>query len=125
MIPAIEYIYDIFQFEGNQAGGFITFCNDRKAYKLSYTQGEVVELGDYMYFPCVSPDEKYVAYSTGGVSEWRDRGWEGFQDLFEKSGLQNMEEGIYIKEIETGKTAFIEFTDVSYPMEDVCMKWLE
>lgn len=116
--------YDVSQLQGDEEKGFIVIGTLGKAYKFTYPGGEVEELGNYMYYPCVSPDEKYVAYSVGGNGRWRDPCWEDFDTFYDKAKLENMQEGIYVKELETGRIAFVPFTGASKYFYELEMNWV-
>ena len=88
------------QFEGNeQEGWIIVQVGTSSFFRIAYPSGEVTYLGEYLYSPCFSPDGKYVAYS--GI----DYNNVVAMDLEEKEQIPLA--GIYVKEIETGKTAYI------------------
>lgn len=105
----------ICQFEGNeQEGWIIVQVGASSFFRIAYPSGEVTYLGEYLYSPCFSPDGKYVAYS--GI----DYDNVVAMDLEEQEQIPPL--GIYVKEIETGKTAYIDWDRL--PQERNFM-WLE
>lgn len=88
------------QFEGNEEEGWLVVqIGPSSFFRISYPSGEVTYLGEYLYSPCFSPDGKYLAYSSVDY----DNGV-GMEPEEEK---QTPPPGIYVREVETGKTAYI------------------
>ena len=105
----------ICQFEGNeQEGWIIVQAGTSSFFRITYPSGEVTYLGEYLYSPCFSPDGKYVAYS--GI----DYDNVVAMDLEEEEQIPPP--GIYVKEIETGKTAYIYWNRLP---EERTFMWLE
>lgn len=91
---------EIEQFEGNeQEGWLVVQAGSSSFFQIAYPSGEVTYLGEYLYSPCFSPDGKYLAYSSVDY----DNGV-GMEPEEEK---QTPPPGIYVREVETGKTAYI------------------
>lgn len=125
---SFEQLYspdDIFYIDGHQLvgdkdSGFILFEDQTSAYKLHYPSGEVELMGDYMFNPCMSPDGKYLFYTGPDAYFWEDYGWRSDNEEYCK--IPNG--GMYIKELQTGKTAYIDMDeDMSY--DTVAVRWLE
>ena len=98
------------QFDGNEQEGWLLIQTGSSFYKIAYPSGEVTHLGDYLYSPSFSPDGRYLAYSS--------------VDFDNRTGMKQIEyeqtppPGIYIREIETGKTAYIYWDPSQNPEED-------
>lgn len=100
----------ICQFEGNEKEGWLTVQVGRSSFfRIAYPSGKVDYLGEYMYSPWFSPDGKYVAYSS---IDYDDR-----VDMEPDEYAQTPPPGIYVREVETGKTAYI-YWNPSRPEED-------
>lgn len=103
------------QFEGNEEEGWLVVQTGPSSFfRIAYPSGEVTYLGEYLYSPCFSPDGKYLAYS--GVDYSNVVGME--LDEQEQLPLQ----GVYIKEMETGKTAYMDWDRLP---ENRSFTWLE
>ncbi|MGN0280456.1 MAG: hypothetical protein ACI4C4_13980 [Lachnospiraceae bacterium] len=88
------------QFEGNEDEGWMTVqAGPSSFFRIAYPSGEVTYLGEYLYSLCFSPDGKYAAYSN---VEYDDK-----FDIEPEEKAQMPPQGIYIREVETGKTAYI------------------
>lgn len=114
------------QFEGNEKEGWVTVQADRSSFfRIAYPSGEVTYLGEYMYSACFSPDGKYVAYSS-------DADYDDEVDM-EQEEYERMKKicspGICVREIETGKTAYLYWNPNKNPEEDYMeyrhFMWLE
>lgn len=103
------------QFEGDgQEGYLLVQAGPSSFFRIEYPSGEVTYLGEYLYRPSFSPDGKYLAYS--GIDYDNVVGME----LEEEHQLPPP--GIYVKEIETGKTAYIYWGRLS---QERFFLWLE
>lgn len=105
----------ICQFEGDEKGGWLTLqAGCSSFFRIAYPSGEVTYLGEYMYSVCVSPDGKYAAYSS---DDDYDSGIDMSEEEHEK--MQKIcPPGICVKEIETGKTAYIYWNPAKNSEED-------
>ncbi|MBD5472715.1 MAG: hypothetical protein HDR20_07425 [Lachnospiraceae bacterium] len=119
-------LVDIQQFEGNEKEGWLTVQAGRSSFfRIAYPSGEVTYLGEYMYSACFSPDGKYVAYSS-------DADYDDEVDM-EQEEYERMKKicppGICVREIETGKTAYLYWDPNKNPEEDYMeyrhFMWLE
>lgn len=96
---SVDYVW-LLQFEGNaQEGWMIVQIGDSSFFRVDYPSGEATYLGEYMYSVCFSPDGKYAAYS--------DVDYDNGVGMEPEEAEKCPPDGIYIKEIETGKTAYI------------------
>lgn len=96
-----EYGY-VWQILGYRESGKVVYVLDgRSFYEYSYPSGEIRYLGKDMYYPCYSPDGKYIAYSSPDGEAYYDL------DAEEAEEVSRILPGIYILEVETGKTAYI------------------
>lgn len=96
-----EYGY-VWQVLGDRESGKVVYVlNGRSFYEYSYPSGEIRYLGKDMYYPCYSPDGKYIAYSSPDGEAYYDL------DAEEAEEVERILPGIYILEVETGKTAYI------------------
>ena len=99
------------QLEGNEQEGWLVIqAGSSSFFRIAYPSGEVTYLGEYLYSLRLSPDGKYAAYTSvdydNGVS----------MDPMEYE--QTPPPGIYVKEIETGKTAYLYWDPFRNPEED-------
>ena len=98
------------QFDGNEQEGWLVIQAGSSFYKIAYPSGKVTYLGEYLYSPSFSPDGRYLAYSS--------------VDFDNRAGMKQIEyeqtppPGIYVREIETGKTAYIYWDPSQNPEED-------
>lgn len=91
-----------YQIQGDKESGKVVYqIGYRDFYEYTYPSGEIRYLGKDMYYPCYSPDGKYIAYSSPDG--------EACYDLDEKESGEVLRilPGIYILEMETGKIAYI------------------
>ena len=102
---------EVVQFEGNEQEGWVILQGGMVSsfFMITYPSGEVTYLGEYLYSACFSPDGKYVAYSSIEYDTMYDMSWE------EKKTIVP---GIYVLEVETGKTAYIYWDPSKNPEED-------
>lgn len=87
----------IVQFEGDDQGGWLTVQAGDFFFRIEYPSGEVTYLGEYLYSLSFSPDGKYAAYTSVDYDNGVDK--------YPVEDEQTPPPGIYVKEIETGKTA--------------------
>ncbi len=93
-------LVEICQFEGNeQEGWLVVQAGPSSFFRIAYPSGGVTYLGEYLYSPCFSPDGKYMAYSSVDY----DNGVGMDPAEYE----QTPPPGIYVWEVETGKTAYM------------------
>ncbi len=93
-------LIEICQFEGNgQEGWLVVQAGLSSFFRIAYPAGEVTYLGEYLYSPCFSPDGKYMAYSSVDY----DNGVGMAPAEYE----QTPPAGIYVREVATGKTAYL------------------
>lgn len=103
------------QFGGNEQGGWLVVqAGPSSFFRIAYPSGKLTYLGEYMYLPSFSPDGKYLAYS--GTDYDNVVGME----LDEQEQLPP--QGIYIKEMATGKTAYIDWDRLP---ENRSFMWIE
>ncbi|MDE5596527.1 MAG: hypothetical protein K2J04_01695 [Lachnospiraceae bacterium] len=119
-------IVDFCQFEGNESEGWLTVqAGDSSFFRIAYPSGEVTYLGEYMYAVSFSPDGKYAAYSS---EEDYDSGVGMAPEEYERM-RRICPPGICVREIETGKTAFIYWYPFRNPEEDFMeyrgFSWIE
>lgn len=106
-----KILVTVCQFEGNEKEGWLVIqAGPSSFFRIAYPSGEVTYLGEYLYSLRFSPDGKYAAYTSvdydNGVG----------MDPIEYE--QTPPPGIYVKEIETGKTAYIYWDPSRNPEED-------
>ena len=93
---------DVYQIQGDRENVKVVYSlGSRDFYEYAYPSGEIRYLGKDMYYPWYSPDGKYIAYSSPDG--------EACYDLDEEEAEEVIKilPGIYILEVETGKTAYI------------------
>lgn len=78
------------------------YTND--TYIMNIDGSDAKYLGDYMFSPYISPDGKYIAYTGMSGTDHQE-----YSNKF--NNLADMEDGFYIKNMETNQTIF-------YPIED-------
>ena len=100
---------EISQMEGDRNSGWIIFSQGDETYKITYPNGEIEKLGEFMYGTTYSPDGKYLAYCTGNIElfwMWESMGEDpAYIDL--KSRWIEIPAGWYVEELETGKETYI------------------
>lgn len=102
------------QFRGNeQEGWLIIQVGPSSFFRIDYPSGEVTYLGEYLYSPSFSPDGKYMAYSSIDGDNAIDMDPEEYE--------QTLSPGIYVREVETGKTAYIYW----YPSRETGEDYME
>lgn len=114
-----NYYMHIYQLVGNKDSGFILFWDPTGVYKLHYPSGEVELIGHYMFNPSLSPDGKYLFYTGPDDDFWTSYGWGSDNEEYNKIPV-----GMYIKELQTGKTACIGM-DEELRYSTVAVRWLE
>lgn len=88
------------QFRGNEQEGWLVIqVGPSSFFRIDYPTGEVTYLGEYLYSPSFSPDRKYMAYSSIDGDNAIDMDPAEYE--------QTLSPGIYVREVETGKTAYI------------------
>lgn len=103
------------QFEGNEKEGWLTVQAENSSFfRIAYPSGEVTYLGEYLYAVSFSPDGKYAAYSS---EEDYDSGVVMTQEEYERV-RRTCPPGICVREIATGKTAYIYWYPARNPEED-------
>ena len=103
------------QFEGNEKEGWLTVqAGDSSFFRIAYPSGEVTYLGEYMYAVSFSPDGKYAAYSS---EEDYDSGIDMSEEEYERL-RRTCPPGICVREVESGKTAYIYWYPARNPEED-------
>ena len=111
MQKGYEFFSTVCQFEGNEQEGWLVMQAGSSFYKIAYPSGKVTYLGEYLYSPSFSPDGRYLAYSS--------------VDYDNRAGMKSTEyeqsppPGIYVRDIETGKTAYIYWDPSRNPKEDI------
>ncbi|MDE5597300.1 MAG: hypothetical protein K2J04_05660, partial [Lachnospiraceae bacterium] len=109
-------------FRGSEQEGWLVIqVGPSSFFRIDYPSGEVTYLGEYLYSPSFSPDGKYMAYSSIDG--------DNVIDMDPAEYEQTPSPGIYVREVETGKTAYIYWypsreTGEDY-MESRGFQWLE
>lgn len=118
-LPENDTYINIHQLIGNKDKGFILFEDPSGVYKLHYPSGEIELVGHYMFNPSLSPDGKYLFYSGPDDNFWKCWGIESDSDQYGK-----IPAGVYIRELQTGKTAYIEMDENPW-YQNIEVRWLE
>ena len=110
------------QFRGNEQEGWLVIqVGSSSFFRIDYPAGEVTYLGEYLYSPSFSPDGKYMAYSSIDGNNSIDMDPAEYE--------QTPSSGIYVMEVEIGKTAYIYWYPSSETGEDYMESrgfvWLE
>lgn len=88
------------QFRGNEQEGWLAIqVGPSSFFRIDYPAGKVTYLGEYLYSPSFSPDGNYMAYSSIDGNNAIDMDPAEYE--------QTLSPGIYVREVETGKTAYI------------------
>lgn len=112
-----RYLPHIVQFYGNGGQGTIILRSHRDFYELSYPSGAIKLLGKDIYAISYSPDGKYLVYSSPDLEvkyDFEDSDWEM---------TDGHKEGIFVREVATGRTAYVECDVDSYDSSGV--QWRE
>lgn len=107
---------EVVQFYSDGNGGQIIIKCNRSFYEISYPSDEIRFLGKDMYSLSYSPDMKYIVYA--GIDN--EAGLE-----LEPDELAELLSGIYIKEIKTGRTAYIECNNEWWQVNGRNFCWME
>lgn len=110
-----DWPLELSQIKGTAESGWIVFSNGDITYRMTYPDGNLEKLGEFMYGTSFSPDEKYLAYCTGNRvldelwMDWTDKKyaqklekWHQMYEQWETTGS-----GWYVEELETGKKTYI------------------
>ena len=110
-----DWPLELSQIKGTAESGWIVFSNGDVTYRMTYPDGSLEKLGEFMNGTTFSPDEKYLAYCTGNrvLGElcllWSDKKYaqkyEKWQQMYER--WENTGSGWYVEELETGKKTYI------------------
>ncbi len=124
---------EISQIMGNEKNGIVIFSNGSNTYQMSYPDGNVTKLGEFMFSTSYSPDMKYRAYCTGNIVLF------DYWEFLEGNNLElysNMREkwdqipaGWYVEELETGNKTYIPVEtwkwDVDRPLYGGRCVWIQ
>ncbi|MCM1049473.1 MAG: hypothetical protein NC433_13730 [Clostridiales bacterium] len=106
-----DWPIEISQIVGNAEEGWLVFSNGDVTYKMTYPDGNMEKIGEFMYGTTYSPDGKYLAYCTGNIvlndiwMELPDEKLDKFNSLYNR--WKKIAPGWYVEELETGKVAYI------------------
>ncbi|MBO5472689.1 MAG: hypothetical protein J6A08_02715 [Lachnospiraceae bacterium] len=111
----------VIQFQGDEKEGRIVVQGGRSSfYEVAYPSGQITYLGEYLYSFCYSPDGKYAAYSDADYDNGVD---------MDPEKSDRIPPGIYIREVATGKTAYLYWDPFQNPkesfMECRTFMWIE
>lgn len=105
------------QFRGDAERGFILFSSGIRTYKLTYPDKRVEVLGDYVFYPSISPDESYLFYTGISDSVREDFEWE--------EELMKIPQAVYIKELDTGKVYGMGTFREGWNICEYGVRWIE
>lgn len=105
------------QFQGDSESGFILFSSGIRTYKLTYPDKIVEIMGDYLFYPSISPNEKYLFYTGISDSILEDFGW--------TEELMKIPQAVYVKELDTGNVYGIEGLKEGWNSYEFGVRWLE
>ncbi len=110
-----DWPLEVSQIKGTAESGWIVFSNGDITYRMTYPDGNLEKLGEFMYGTTFSPDEKYLAYCTGNrvLDElwmiWTGKKYaqklEKWHQMYER--WESTGSGWYVEELETGKKTYI------------------
>lgn len=106
-----DWTIEVSQIKGDAESGWIVFSNGDVTYRMTYPEGSMERLGEFMYETTYSPDEKYRAYCTAN-RDFRERGHFLSDEKYEKwdqvcDRWNAVTPGWYVEELETGKKTYI------------------
>lgn len=131
---------EISQLVGDREKGWLVFSSGDSTYKMSYPDGEVWKIGEFMFDSSYLPDGKYVAYCTGNVNMFES--WEYMYDEEDNPNDLDLDlyhdmrkrwdviaPGWYVEELETGKKTYIPVEvwtdDLERPIYGGRCMWME
>ena len=122
------------QVEGNQNSGWVVFSYGKDTYRMTYPDGKIEKLGEFMFFATYSPDEKYLAYCTGNRDlhdYWMCLDEIGYQAYYlpMKEEWDKIPQGWYVINLETGEKSYIPVPiwtyDADRPLYGGRCTWIE
>lgn len=111
------------QFKGNRDAGFIIFNDYKSTYKLTYPEGGISKVGDYIYNCLYSPDEKYLVYTS--PESYMTQIYEADDAMQFCETVSSIPVGIYVQNLETMETVFVDFGNPDLFVEEYSFRWLE
>ena len=121
---------EISQIEGDEKNGWLVFSYGDETYRMTYPNGDMKKIGEFMYGTIYSPDGKYVAYCTGNkflFNFWEISSSPLFWDI--RKRWDEVLPGWYIENIETGEKEYFEMPvweyDVDRPIYGGRCVWIE
>lgn len=113
-----EGIYEILQFTGSQDNGkIIVHTHNNMVYEISVPDGSRKLIGEDMYDVSISPDGKYIVYSSAA----------NYDDIMLSEIGQYPSQrtpGIYVEELATGRTAYIDIELSGFDLFDRNFLWI-
>ena len=110
-----DWPLEVSQIKGTAESGWIVFSNGDITYRMTYPDGSLEKLGEFMYGTSFSPDEKYLAYCTGNRvldelwMSWTNEKYaqklEKWQQMYNRWEITGT--GWYVEELETGQKTYI------------------
>lgn len=124
----------IWQMKGDQSSGWVVFSYGKDTYRMTYPDGKIEKIGEFMFCTSYSPDEKYLAYCTGNRDledhwMWLDEaGYEKYYSPLEEE-WDKIPQGWYVIELETGEKSYIPVPvwtyDADRPLHGGRCTWIE
>lgn len=107
----VDYPIEVSQINGDEEEGWMVFSNGDATYRMTYPDGELQKIGEFMYDTTYSPDGKYRAYCMGNIvlnDLWMslpDEKFDKINNLYIK--WDKIAPGWYVEELETGNKTYI------------------
>lgn len=133
-----DWPIEVSQIKGTAESGWLVFSSGDVTYRMTYPDGSLEKLGEFMYGTTFSPDEKYLAYCTGNIvldDLWEELTDEEYAEKLEKchqvyAGWKTVGNGWYVVELETGNKTYIpipveEDTWGTRPLSDGRCVWIQ
>ena len=133
-----DWPLEVSQIKGTAESGWIVFSNGDVTYRMTYPDGSLEKLGEFMYGTTFSPDEKYLAYCTGNIvldDLWTVLTSKEYSEKLEKchqlyARWETVGNGWYVVELETGNKTYIpipveEDTWGTRPLSDGRCVWIQ
>ena len=125
------------QIVGDEHSGWLIFNYGYETFRMTYPNGEIEKLGEYMFSTTYSPDEKYLSYCTGNEVMWDSWiKWAGVDEsmigkyvLPMKEEWNKIPQGWYVVDLETGEKSYIPVPywkyDADRPLYGGRCTWIE
>ena len=124
----------ISQLEGDKNNGWVVYSYGYETFRMTYPEGKIEKLGEYMFSSSYSPDGKYLVYCTGNRdldSHWENLSEAEYEDYYKpmKEEWNKIPQGWYVIDLETGEKSYIPIPvwtyDADRPLYGGRCTWIE